>query len=64
MGEVIDRRFLLLQKYIKMRDTNGHEWAVDHLTQAEVDEIFNYIVSCHTVNNLNDDGSCRIPKSL
>ena len=51
MGQVMDRRYLLLQKFIKLRDQYGHDHACAQFTQAEHDDMFNYIVACATPAN-------------
>lgn len=64
MTQIIDRRFLLIQKFCRLRDSHGEVYAREQFTRAEHDDIFEYLVACHTADNLKPNGTCKIPKSL
>lgn len=67
MAEIIERRYLLIQKYCGLRDKKGHDYAMSQFSQTEKDEMFNYLVSCATPENYDKssvDGGYVIPKAL
>ena len=55
MAEVIDRRYLMIQKMLKLKEIHGNVKGVelfkDQYGQAGIDECFNYMVACATPEN-------------
>ncbi len=55
MGDVIDRRVILLRKQEQLKQTHGAVKGVELFKkkygQQGVDDVFNYIVSCATPEN-------------
>lgn len=72
MTEVIDRRYLLYQKYLRLKKKYGHDHAINSFSQREQDDMFHYVfISCRTVDNLRkaeelgyEIGSHVVPENL
>lgn len=65
MAEIVDRRYLLVKKYLRLKKTHGHDYAVNNMTQQEKDTMFNYIVSCHTPDRMDiETGAVKITPNL
>jgi len=44
-------KHLALQKYLRLRDKQGHEKACELMTQQEKNDVFNLMVKCSTPEN-------------
>ena len=71
MAEVIDRRYALIQKYMRLRDQYGHDHAIRQFSNQESDDMFSYLMGCATPTNHvaaeaagAETGSFTITKSL
>ena len=64
MPELVDRRYALIRRFLRLKKQYGAEQAGRMFTQREHDDMFNYIVLCSTIKNTNPDGSVVIPTHL